>query len=273
MRFRDVFAPALVLLATVLSRPALAQATPAPRAAEAAREEFVTEKGFASRVFEVKHREPSDLAAVVRPLGSGYRGATVSANRDFKTISVRDFPENIAAIEAALKRLDVAEAPKKDVELRLWVLAASNGEGAAGRFPEDLKEAVAALKSTLTYRSYSLASSFVQRIRDGARGITGEGVTELAPTPSPAEEKRKTAGKASGGPMQLEYRIGSLSVESGENGPATVKLDGFSLSLVGGGRAQLRTDVTLRDGEKVVVGTSTVQDKGLVVVLSARVIP
>jgi hypothetical protein len=30
--------------------------------------------------------------------------------------------------------------------------------------------------------------------------------------------------------------------------------------------------VTLADGEKVVVGTSTVRDKGLVVLLSARVI-
>jgi Bacterial type II/III secretion system short domain len=269
MRNLGFFAPSLVLLAFALARHADAQPAPAPRAAEAAREEsFVTEKGFASRVFEVKHREPSDLAAVLRPLGSGYRGAMVSANRDFRTISVRDFPENIAAIEAALKRLDVAEAPKKDVELRLWVLVASNGEAAAGRFPEDLKEAVAALKTTLTYRSYSLASSFVQRIRDGARGIHGEGVTELAPAPSAGDVQKKAGGKA----MQLEYQINSLSLEQGENGPATVKLDGFALSLVGGGRAQLKTDVTLRDGEKVVVGTSTVQDKGLVVVVSARVI-
>ena len=38
------------------------------------------------------------------------------------------------------------------------------------------------------------------------------------------------------------------------------------------GRAQLKTDVTLREGEKVVVGTSTVQDRGLVVVMSGRVI-
>jgi hypothetical protein len=268
MKNHGFFAPGLVLLAVVLARPADAQPSPAPRAAEAAREEtFVTEKGFASRVFEVKHREPSDLAAVLRPLGSGYRGATVSANRDFKTISVRDFPENIAAIEAALKRLDVAEAPRKDVELRLWVLVASNGETAAGRFPEDLKEAVAALKTTLTYRSYSLAGSFIQRVRDGARGIHGEGVTELTPTPPPGETQKK-AGKA----MQLEYQIVSLSLEPGENGPAAIKLDGFGLSLVGDGRAQLKTDVTLRDGEKVVVGTSTVQDKGLVVVVSARVI-
>jgi hypothetical protein len=269
MKNRGSFASALVLLAFVFARPAAAQPSSAPRAAEAPREEsLVTEKGFASRVFEVKHRESTDLAAVLRPLGSGYRGATVSANRDFRTISVRDFPENIAAIEAALKRLDVPEAPRKDVELRLWVLVASNAEGAAGRFPEDLQEAVGALKATLTYRSYSLASSFVQRVRDGARGIHGEGVTELAPAPSAGEVQKKAGGKA----MQLEYQINVLSLEPGENGPATVKLDGFALSLVGDGRAQLKTDVTLRDGEKVVVGTSTVQDKGLVVVVSARVI-
>jgi N-acyl-D-aspartate/D-glutamate deacylase len=51
-----------------------------------------------------------------------------------------------------------------------------------------------------------------------------------------------------------------------------LRLDGFSLLLSGLGRAQIKTDVTLRDGEKVVVGTSTVQDHGLVVVVSARVI-
>jgi len=264
MKVLRLLAPTLVVLCCGLARPLLAQATPAPRAPEASREEsYVSEKGFASRVFEVRHRDPGDLAAVLRPLGSGYRGATVSSNRDFKTISVRDFPENIATIEAALKRLDVAEAEKKDVELRLWVLVASNGEPAAGRFPEDLKEAVGALKSTLTYTSYSLAGSFVQRVRDGARGIRGEGVTDLTPA---------SPGKIPGRKMQLEYGINALTLDAGDPARSAIRLDGLALSLVGDGRAQLKTDVTVRDGEKVVVGTSTVQDRGLVVVLSARVI-
>jgi hypothetical protein len=264
MKVLRFLVPALAVLLFGFVRPLHAQSSPSPRPTEASREDaFVTEKGFASRVFEIKHREPGDLAAVLRPLGSGYRGATVSANRDFKTITVRDFPENIAAIEAALKRLDVPEAVRKDVELRLWVLVASNGEAAAGRFPEDLKEAVGALKSTLTYSSYSMAGSFVQRVRDGARGIRGEGVTDLAQT---------SLSKSSGKKMQLEYGINSLSLDTGESAGSVIKLDGFALSLVGDGRAQLKTDVTLRDGEKVVVGTSTVQDRGLVVVVSARVI-
>ena len=33
-----------------------------------------------------------------------------------------------------------------------------------------------------------------------------------------------------------------------------------------------RTPVNLREGEKVVVGTTTMEDKGLVVVLSAKII-
>ena len=55
------------------------EAQSAPKAAEGSKEDYVTEKGFASRVFEIKHRDPADLASVLRPLGSGYRGATVSS--------------------------------------------------------------------------------------------------------------------------------------------------------------------------------------------------
>jgi hypothetical protein len=122
---------------------------------------------------------------------------------------------------------------------------------------------VGALKSTLAYKSYSLAGSFVQRVRDGARGIQGEGVTDIGATSVNGKAKR---------PTQLEYHINSLSLEQSASGPAAVRLDGFSLSLVGEGRAQLKTDATLRDGEKVILGTSTVRDRALVVVVSGRVI-
>jgi hypothetical protein len=99
-------------------------------------------------------------------------------------------------------------------------------------------------------------------VRDGSRDIHGEGVAEID------EERGGKPGKRA---MQAEYGINQLSVDR-EGSAVRVRLDGFKLALVGGGRAQLKTDLTLADGEKVVVGTSTVQDKGLVVVLSARVL-
>lgn len=262
MSLGDALAGAILPAFFLAALPLAAQPAAAPRAAEAPKEESpAAEKGLVGRVFDVKHRDPGDLAAALRPLGSGARGAAVQASREFRTLTVRDFPENVAAIEAALKRLDVVEPPRSDVELRLFVLVASNGDVAAGRVPEDLKEVLAALRSTLTYRSYSLAGTFVQRVRDGARGIRGEGVTDMT----------VLEGKGSNR-MQLEYQINALSVDTAPSAPASLKLDGFSLQLVGDGRAQLKTDVTLKDGEKVVVGASTVQDKGLVVVVSARVI-
>ena len=99
-------------------------------------------------------------------------------------------------------------------------------------------------------------------MRDGSREIHGEGVAEID------DDSGEKPGKRV---MQAEYGINQLSVDK-EGSALRIRLDGFKLALVGGGRAQLKTDVTLADGEKVVVGTSTVQDKGLVVVLSARVI-
>jgi hypothetical protein len=240
----SAFVALLFTIASFFSCPLAAQTTlPTPGPSpEARRDDFVTDKNFRSAVFEVKHREASDLAAVLRPLGSGFKGATVSANNEFRTISVRDFPENIAAIGEAVKRLDVAEPAKADVDLLIYELA----------------PAIAALHKTMPYRSYELAAVFTQRVRDGSRNAGGEGTAEIADL-GPKGDKRV---------MQAEYRTSRLSIDASGTAP-TVKLEGFALALSGGGRAQVRTDVSLRAGEKVVVGTSTMQDKGLVVVLSA----
>jgi hypothetical protein len=236
------------------------QATgPAP---EASKEEPLPEKGLRNLVYEAKHRDVLDLSNAVRIMGSGVRGAALQFSREFRTITVRDLPENVAAIEAALKRLDVTETPRADVELHLYVLVASNAPASSSRLPEELVRVIDALKSTLHYKGYALAASFTERVRDGARGILGEGVAQI---------EEEAGSKPVKHVMQAEYHINQLAVETSGSG-SRVKLDGFSLSLVGGGRAQLKTDVTLADGEKVVVGTSTVRDKGLVVLLSARVI-
>src|SRR5687767_4678994 len=101
---RIVLALALLLLA---APAALAQS-------EAQRQDdnYVTQKMFQNRVFDVKNRDPQSLVRVHAPLTSGFRGAVVSANPEFRTISVRDFPENIAVIEEAIRRLDTPEGPR-----------------------------------------------------------------------------------------------------------------------------------------------------------------
>ena len=265
-----VFVFILFCIAAGFSCPLSAQGIPAPAPQETRRDDFVSEKGFRSAVFSVKHREPNDLAAVVRPLGSGFRGATVTWSSELKTLTVRDFPENVAAIGEALKRLDVPEAARTDVELHIYVLVASRSEGASGRYPEELAQAVAALGKTMGYRRYELAGVFTERIREDSKGIGGEGTAAVG------FEDGSKAGKRD---MQAEYRIARLSIDRTAAAPV-VRLEGFNLALAGGnlalaggGRAQVRTDVSLRAEEKVVVGTAALQDKALIVVLSARPLP
>ncbi|HEY1404129.1 MAG TPA: hypothetical protein VGB05_08395, partial [Pyrinomonadaceae bacterium] len=103
---------AIVVLTLALgcAHVAAAQQADNQSPAPAAPDNTVSHTNFKNRVFEVKHREPDTLLSVLRLLTSGHKGAQISANRPFKTITVRDFPENIVSIEETLKRLDTPEA-------------------------------------------------------------------------------------------------------------------------------------------------------------------
>ncbi len=273
----SALAASAILFALPFAHEAGAQGTPAPAPAPAATAhpaavaptappaDVTPEKGLKSRIFTVAHRDPDALVRILRPLGSGARGAVLSADSGFGTISARDFPENLAVMEEAVKRFDVAEPARADVELRIHVLLASNRSDAASSFPEDLKEVVTALRGTLLYKSYTLVTTFVERAKDRARVITASGVAAL-----PGAEGKEAPA------LQIDCEAHGLTIEPGTAGSDLVRLENFSLTAFGlhgfAGRASVRTDLTLRPGEKVVVGTSSLGDKGLVVVVSATVV-
>src|SRR2546423_1455607 len=138
----------LVLSLSLVSAALGQQATTTPAPA-AKSPDYVEEKGFKVKVLEVKHRDPATLLQAVAQLGSGFKGAKLSSSYDFKIITIRDFPENIAAIEEAVRRLDTPEASRPDIELRIHVLIASNT--AADDYPAELNDVVKQLQSALKY--------------------------------------------------------------------------------------------------------------------------
>jgi type II secretory pathway component GspD/PulD (secretin) len=229
-------------------------------------DDFVTEKGFKSKVFEVKYRNADSLAKALRQLGSGFKGASISSNSEFGTLTVRDFPENLATIEEALKRLDAPAAPRPNIQLHMHVLVASDASGSAGTnapVPNELKDVLAQLRETLNYRNYELAASVVQRLTETPRGLRGTGTAEVSganPTaPSTA--------------MPYEYIINSVSLVQNATGAPSVQISEFSFSTFADkDRAQVQTALNLRDGEKVVVGTATIRNRALVVVLTAKLV-
>ena len=91
---------AALLLATPLAWAQTPAAAPPPKEPE-----YVTTRDFKSKILTVQHRDLRQLRDMLLPLCSGFRGASLAAveGDGLKTLSVRDFPENILAIEEALK--------------------------------------------------------------------------------------------------------------------------------------------------------------------------
>src|SRR5713226_888903 len=257
---------ALSLLLATFSTAAVGQTQSQP----APTDKYVTNSGFKNRVFEVHNRMPDDLVPVIRLLTSGFKGAELAASNEFRTITVRDFPENIAAIEEAIKRLDTPEVTRPDIELRMHVLLASNKEGASNQYPADLKDVVTELQKTLSFKEYTLLTSIVQRTREsrGTRSsyVDGRGSAEVGwPDSSvPGGTVKRISN--------YQYYANSVALTP-SSGAAEIQLGEFTFSLsVPGTEARIHSDVRMRDGEKVVVGTAGFSDKALILVMTARVL-
>jgi hypothetical protein len=246
--------------------------TPAPTAVAASRApDYVEEKGFKGKIFETKYRDPYGLLQVIRPLGSGFKGATMSVDRDFRTLTVRDFPENIAAIEEAIKRLDTPQAPRPDIEFSVHVLIASTASGNREDYPAELADVVTQLKSALKYKSYTLMTSGIHRAKEGPGEVGNSGVAEsnlFSSVPTPPN------------PIFYNYSLDSITIDSASGAP-TIQVGRFRFSmrvpLNMGAQVQyenvgFQSPVGLRQGEKIVVGSTTMGDKGLVVVVSAKLL-
>lgn len=234
---------------------------------------WVDFSGFKGKIFEIKNRDPRELAQILSPLGSGFKGAIMQANSEHKTLTVRDFPENLAAIEEAIKRLDTPLPAKSsrpispNIEVTVYVLLASNGEMPGGETPAQLKDVISQLRTTLSYNNYLLLTPIVQRVKldSGIGGMQSKG-TVMLPDKS----------------LSADYGllIRRLLSEKNVDGSPVIILDDFSFSIKGAtpadqtqiGSAEILTRLNVRDGEKVVVGTASLKDRALILVLTTKII-
>jgi hypothetical protein len=221
--------------------------TPASRAATKS-PDYVEEKGFKGKVFELKYRDPHVLVQVIRPLGSGFKGANTS-----------------------VKRLDTPQAPRPDIEFNVHVLIASNLAAGAEEYPAELGDVVKQLKTALKYKSYSLMTSGIHRAKEGPGSVGNSGV---------AESKLFSSVPTPPNPIFYEYSLDAISIDSSSGSPS-VQINSFHFNMrvplslgtsVQYQNVGFRSPVGLRQGEKVVVGSTTMGDKGLVVVVSAKLL-
>lgn len=223
-------------------------------------------RDFKTKIFEVQNRSPRDIYSAIRTLGSGFKGSSMDYDQGMHTITVRDFPENIASIEQAIQRLDRPEPAAPNVEMKISILIASRTPLPSASVPDELAPVVKQLQATLRYSHYGLMTANVHRTKPGPQGFEGSGVAEptlLGITPQ--------AGK----PIFYNYRLRNVEVTD-----SSVAIETFSFSmripinLSGATQYQpigFETPVSVRQNEKVVIGTTTMGEKALIVVLTANV--
>jgi len=260
----------------------LACAMPASHAsaqtgAEQKKDEKEPEQGlkkFSVKLFEIKHRSPRSLASSLQSLGSGVGNATIFANEDLRTLTVRDFPENIAAIEEALKRLDVPEKAPVSLEFQLHLIAASMAPSEKAALPKNLEPVVEQLKSTLKFTNYRYVSSALNRVSDRGK-IESSGVTgSLFPTPAGVTNTPDT-------PSFYQYTLSRVSLTQDATAKESIQIDlfkfGVSVPIKIGQSPQYKdvgilTPLSLREGEMAVVGTANISgsDEAIIVVISVK---
>ena len=225
------------------------------------------ETKFRTKMFEVHNRTARDIALAVKGLGSGTKAAEFSWNDEMRTITVRDYPENIAAIEEAIGRLDKPAPPSPDVEMKISLLIGSKAPLPGPAVPEDLEPVVKQLQSTLRYAHYGLLAANIQHTRVG-EGINGSGIAE--PT---------LIGNTSSNPIFYNYHLKNIRLDPTTDRPS-VSVENFNFQM----RVPLKlnkglqyenvgfnTPVSIKQNEKVVIGTTTMGDRAVIVVLIANV--
>ncbi len=211
------------------------------------------------KLFQVKYADVYQLANLFRAFG-----AVVQPEGGLKVISVRAPKEVLAAIEESLQRLDVPQAPAKNVQLEAYLLTAS-GQGSSTSVPGDLEPVIKQLKSVFNYQGFRLLGTLSWRGRDG----TGGNVNGLLPSVSSDSTQ----------PTLCSFRIHSVAITS-EGKEATIRINDlvlqFNFALKNGANyeARINTSIDVREGQKVVVGKANIDnaDSALILVLTAKVV-
>ncbi len=244
---------AMVLFCTPLSAQ---QQSDAEYAASAAK--------MQTKVFELHNRMPNDVYMAIRLLGTPLKPAEMMPSNDMRTITIRDYPEKVVEIGEAIKRLDAPLTAPAAIEFRIAVLVGSKSPLSGQAVPNDLAPVVKQLQSTLAYSNYSLVASIVQRAAVTRGSVEGSGVVEAVAVGGDPKDR----------PVRYNYHFESLQLDSLSQ-PPTVGIQTFSFTLMyptsrGTEPVGFKTPVTMHDNEKVVIGTASMNDKALIVVLTAH---
>ncbi len=203
------------------------------------------------RVFELKYADARHVADVLRVFGY-----SINADRDMHVIAVTAPADGMTSVEEAIKRLDVPAAAPKDIELIVYLVVASEQASGGGELPAELQPVAGELKKIFSYKSFRLLDSVLLRTQPG----------------NMANDRGTIASGGDTRTMSYTFQVQPSAVTDDPNG-RLIRLDNLNLSVEGGDHnAGIHTEITVREGQRVVVGKSNIGSGGsLILVVSAKV--
>ena len=163
-------------------------------------------------------------------------------------IALRGSKDAVAAAEEVLHKMDV-EKPAQDVEITGWLVIESAHE--SDPVPEELAPVVKQLRAAFGYSNLRLLTSFTLRTRAGGSGNTGGPI----------------------GPGFYNFSTSRVDVSGEAAGAHKLHLMAVHFDC---SKSNLMTDVDLAEGQKVVIGKTSMSygstPAPLILVLSARVV-
>jgi hypothetical protein len=171
-----------------------------------------------------------------------------------------------------------------NLDTQLYLLVATNQEVDNGKLPPALDGVVRQLRASLPFKNYRLAATLINRVKNNGRlnlkWIGGPMVPSGAVSAS--------------SPSFNEFRVNNVKLSGETRSARLVKMDGFSFGVripvitsstvasngpiapvINYESTGLNTDISMREGEPVVVGTLNIGPSGdaIILVMLAKTTP
>lgn len=170
-----------------------------------------------------------------------------------------------------------------NLDTQLFLIVATNSDVDDSRLPSSLDSVVKQLRAALPFKNYRLAATLVNRVRNEGRldlrwiggpfaVPTGTAASNVTPSFSEFKVQQvKLARNSEGQPVvhMLRFSFGArIPIVSG----TTLAQSGTGAPIISYENTGLNTDISLREGEPVVVGTLNAGPSGdaIILVVSAK---
>ena len=168
-----------------------------------------------------------------------------------------------------------------NLDTQLYLLIATNQEVDDAKVPSNLEPVVKQLRASLPFKNYRLAATLINRVKnEGRLNLQWVGGPLLA-----------SAAASSQTPSFNEFKVNQVKLATDANGRDVVRMDGFRFGaripiqtgtaiasnsptapVIHYENTGLNTDISMHEGEPVIVGTLNLGPSGdaIILVMSAR---